>query len=91
MPRRDLRLSVAQHESELAVAVEDLEPFGCAGQGVFERGAAKPHDGSGLVDGQPLFFEKPQHGRMENLHAAAGQDVHRRFVDLPNLFVREDS
>ena len=51
-------LPIAQHEGELAVAVEDLELLGRAGQGVFQRGAAESHDAGRLVHRQPLLLEK---------------------------------
>ena len=61
--------------AKLAVAVEDLELLGRAGQGVFQRGPREPHDAPILVHRQPLLLEELQHRRIENLDPAVGQDV----------------
>ena len=87
---RNLRLPVAQHEGELPVAVENLEPLRRTGQGVLQRGTAHAHHARVFIDRQPSLLEKAEHRRMENLDSALGQDVDRRFVDLPDLLVGEN-
>ena len=77
---RNFRAAVAQHEGGPPVAVENLELFGRAGQGILQRGAAEADDGRVFVDRHARAPSTAEHRPIRNLHAALGQDIHARLV-----------